>query len=48
MSKTEFEKLEKVLEENCGKYEADCNKCPFKKECEKYAEYKELYEMATN
>lgn len=32
MSKTEFEKLEKVLEENCGKY----------------AEYKELYEMATN
>lgn len=47
MSITEFEKLEKVLEENCGKYDTDCNKCPFKKECEKYAEYKELYEMAT-
>ncbi len=47
MSITEFEKLEKVLEENCGKYDTDCNKCPLKKECEKYAEYKELYEMAT-
>ena len=47
VSITEFEKLEKVLEENCGKYDTDCNKCPLKKECEKYAEYKELYEMAT-
>ena len=30
MSITEFEKLEKVLEENCGKYDTDCNKCPLK------------------
>ena len=30
--------LEKVLEENCNKYEDNCNSCPFfQKECEEYS-----------
>lgn len=33
----EIMKLEKVLEQNCSKYEDNCNSCPFQKECEKYS-----------
>lgn len=29
--------LENLLNEICGKYEDDCSKCPYRKECEEYA-----------
>lgn len=29
--------LEKILENVCEKYEDDCGKCPYKKECEEYS-----------
>lgn len=32
-----FEELEKLLTAECGKYENDCTKCPYSKECDEYA-----------
>lgn len=29
--------LENLLEKECGKYENDCSKCPYRKECDEYA-----------
>lgn len=33
-----MEELEKILEGECEKYETDCTKCPYQKECNEYAE----------
>ena len=40
-----FEELERLLENECGKYDTDCSKCPHKKECE---EYEKLYRENKN
>jgi hypothetical protein len=32
-----FEELEKLLTAECVKYENDCTKCPYSKECNEYA-----------
>lgn len=32
-----IEELEKILTSECSKYEKDCSKCPYSKECNEYA-----------
>lgn len=34
-----IKELEKILESVCGKYEDDCTKCLYKKECEEYSKF---------
>jgi hypothetical protein len=34
---TRLEELEEILEKVCDQYEADCSKCPKRKECEEYS-----------
>lgn len=37
--------LEKLLYAECGKYENDCNKCPYNKECDEYCKLSRIYEI---
>ena len=39
----ELNRLERVLEKECPKYEDDCKKCPYSQECDKYAHLEEMY-----
>ena len=41
MENKRFAELETLLNAECGKYENDCTKCPYQKECE---EYSKLYQ----
>ena len=38
---TRLEELEEILEKVCDQYEADCSKCPKRKECNEYIELSE-------
>lgn len=31
-----IEELEKLLDIECPKYDEDCSKCPYQKECDEY------------
>ena len=35
--KERIKELEKLLERECPKYENNCAKCPYSKECDEYA-----------
>ena len=39
MENKRIEELEKLLNAECGKYENNCNDCPFQKECDEYSKY---------
>lgn len=36
------EELEKLLNEECKKYDTDCTKCPYQKECNEYSKMWEV------
>lgn len=38
--KERLEELDMILSTECGKYENDCNKCPYCKECQEYSKLK--------
>lgn len=39
-----IKQLETLLESVCKKYEDDCTKCPYRKECDEYAHITENQE----
>lgn len=45
MENKRIAELEKVLNVECGKYENDCSKCPYYKECEEYCRLSGTYEI---
>lgn len=45
MENKRIAELEKILNEECGKYENDCKKCPRQKECEEYCKLSRIYEI---
>ena len=45
MENKRIAELEKVLNVECEKYENDCSKCPYCKECEEYCKLSGIYEI---
>lgn len=41
MENMRIEEIEKVLLQECGKFENDCNTCPYCELCNEYARHKE-------
>lgn len=44
MSNEKIKELEELLEKECGNYENDCTTCPYSKECNEYAKFKENHQ----
>lgn len=45
MESKRIDELEKLLNAECDKYENDCSKCPYCKECDEYCRLSGIYEI---